>query len=214
MKKLKEIFSFIKEKYKNPRTRAALILGLYLILFIYLFIGLAGVDTASSTDNEQIQNYTYINENYNYNYNIEITKNSNTNKYLFTGTNVNGIENQKVELYNHITKNYEEIFDYDDINPKFTDLNTIISYVNNLKEEFTTNYKDGTVQKNYLVELNKIDSNIDSNETIEINIYEKENFITKIIIDGTNFDSKTNNNVSYSKYILEYSEIIIEKNNE
>ena len=211
MKQLKEIFNFIKEKYQNPRTRAAVILGIYLVFFVFLFIAVRTPNTSSTNNNEQINNYTNIEENYNYSYNVEITKDNKTNKYLFSGISNEGNITEKVELYNNESKIYEGIFDYEDIDPKFINLKTIISYVNNIKEEFTTNYKDGTIQKNYLVELSKIDSNINSIETIEINVYEKDGFITKIIIDGTNFDSKTNEGVTYSKYILEYNKITTEE---
>lgn len=206
MKKLKELVEK-KEVSKSDRTRAAIILGLYLIFFIFIISALNNGNSTPSNNNENITNYTNISENYNYTYNIEIKNNEKTNKYLFTGIVNNNQQTMKMQLYNEETKKYETINEYEDVNPKFHDLNTIISYVNNLKEEFSTNYKDGTIQRNYLVELNKIDDDIDSTETIEINVFEKDNFITKIIIDGSNFDSKTNNKVTNSKYILEYTEI-------
>lgn len=207
MKELKKVFEILKKGYQNPRTRSAVILGIYLIFFVFLFIGIRSPKEESSTNNDNIINYPNIIETYSYSYNIEITRDTYINKYLFTGINDNGKYTEKVELYNNDSKQYEETYDYEDINPKFIDLKTIISYVNNIKEEFTTNYKDGTIQKNYLVKLNNIDNNVTTDNTIEINIYEKDNFITKIIIDGTNFDSITNKNITKSKYILEYIQI-------
>jgi len=207
MKELKKVFNYNKKMYENPRTRAAVILGIYFVFFVFLFILMKAPNPNSDINNDKIINYTNISENYNYTYSVEIGKNDITDKYMFTGTNDNGNITEKVELYNNVSKKYEEIFDYEDINPKFIDLNTVISYVNDIKEEFTTEYKDGTIQKNYLVELNTIDNNINQSGTVEINVYEKDLFITKIIIDGTNFDSKSNENVTNSKYILEYSKI-------
>lgn len=212
MKELKKVFEFIKEKYQNPRTRAAVILGIYGIFFAFLFVAINNADSTSSANNENIQNYNNISEKYNYTYNIEIENSDHTDKYLFTGSYDEGNMTQKMELYNNETKQYEEIMEYSNINPKFIDLKTIISYVNNIKEEFTTNYKDGTIQKNYLVELNKIDENVTVDKTIEINVYEKDNFITKITIDGTNFDVETNDQVVSSKYILEFEELSNEEN--
>lgn len=214
MKELKKVFDFIKEKYQNPRTRAAVILGIYFIFFVFLFIGLNNADNTSTTNDENIQNYNNISEKYNYTYNIEIENSDHTDKYLFTGSYDLGNTTQKMELYNNETEQYEEILEYNNINPKFIDLKTIISYVNNIKEEFSTNYKDGTIQKNYLVELKKIDENVSSDKTVEINVYEKDNFITKIIVDGTNFDIETNEGVVSSKYTLEFEPINEQENAE
>ncbi len=214
MKELKKVFDFVKEQYKNPRTRAAVILGIYFVFFVFLFIGLNSANSTSTINGENIQNYNNISENYNYAYNIEIENSDHTDKYLFTGLYNEGNTTQKMTLYNNETGEYEEILEYTNINPKFLDLKTIISYVNNIKEEFSTNYKDGTIQKNYLVELNKIDENVNSEKTVEINVYEKDNFITKIIIDGTNFDVETNEGVVSSKYTLEFEPIKDQENAE
>jgi len=215
MKKLKEIFEFIKEKLRNPRTRAATILGIYFIFFIFIFIGLRTTPNNSQSNNgTNVINYDIVQTNYNYKHEIEISTTDNTLRYLISGSNINEQETQKIEFYNNQTNKYEETNEYQFINEKLLDLNIIIDYVNNIESEFSTEYKDGTIQKNYLVPITKIDETIDSQLNIEINIYEKNGFITKIIIDSTNLDKTYNQNILKIKYILEYikSEEIIDTN--
>ncbi len=209
MNKIKEIYTFIKDKLKNKRTRALAILSLYFIFFLFMFLFIKfsspKIDN-TKTQEEVITNYKNINEFYNYEYSIEIEKTDKIDKYLLKGTNNNEGFTQQMYLYNPKTNNYEEILEYVDINSLFIDRDNIISYVDNLKEEFKTDYKDGTIQKNYLVSINKIDKNY-QNADIEINVFEKDNFINKIVIDGTNLDNKSESGIISSKYTLIYTDI-------
>lgn len=209
MRKLKEIFEFIREKLKNPRTRAATILGLYLIFFIFVFAGLrAGASNNSETDNETaIINYDNVQNNYIYKYNMEISTNEKNLKYLFTGTQKDEEQTQKIEVYNSDLNKYIETNEYEYINERLLSLENVINYVNNIESEFSTNYKDGTIQKNYLVPITKIDETLNNQNNIEINVYEKENFITKIIIDSKNLEQIYHKNILKAKYILEYTNL-------
>ena len=173
MKELKKVFEFIKKLYQNPRTRAAVILGMYAIFFIFVIALIRQVDDTPTNNTEIINNYSSVQENYEYNHTVEMKVNNDTIKYLFIGSNNNGIVNEKVKIYDYEAKKYEEISKPENINTKLIDLEKIISYVNDVKEEFSTNYKDGTIQKNFLIELSKIDSSINYKKMVEINIYEK-----------------------------------------
>lgn len=210
MKKLKEVFDFIKNKLADKRTRAITILSLYFIFFVVIFIFISLAPKTSivndNDDTEKIVNYENINKNYKYEYTIEIEKNNQITKYLIEGVQNESEYTEVIKQYNIDTNDYELIYESEDINSLFINRDNLISYVNNLKEEFETDYKDGTIQKNYLVDINTIDKNYNS-ETIEINVFEKENFINKIIVDGTNLDNKSKNNIIASKYTLIYTQI-------
>ena len=211
MKKLKKVYEIIKEKLSDKRTRAFTILCLYLIFFIIIVVFLR---TAPKNNDIEIkkeaktQNYNNIQKEYDYTYNIEINRSTGDLNFIFTGTKKENEQNEKIELYNNKTGQFEEVLDYEIINPLLLDLSAIISYVNNIENEFSTNYKNGTIQSNYLVPLNTIDKNLSVDQYIEINIYEKNDFITKVIIDATNIDKLSDNNVLNSKYTLEYKKII------
>jgi len=206
MKKLREIFEFTKEKLKNPRTRAATILGIYFIFFIFIFVGLKTPTSDNQNNNgKNITNYDIVQTDYKYKHAIEISTTDNTLRYLVSGSYINERETQKIEFYNKETNQYEETNEYQFINEKLLDLNIIIDYLNNIESEFSTEYKDGTIQKNYLIPITKIDETLNNKDNIEINIYEKDEFITKIIIDSSNLDKIYNENFLKVKYILEYS---------
>lgn len=222
MKKLKSIYDFIKDKLQNRRTRAITILCLYAIFFVFVFIVINTAPPSSTNlknKEEKKNNYENVQKEYEYSYDIDIKRNTTNLKFLFTGIKTKDEKTEKIELFNDKTNTYEEIYDYEIINPLLLELKNIISYVNNIDSEFETNYKDGTIQKNYLVPLNIIDNNLSDNENIEFNIYEKDNYITKIVIDATNIDKIEDNTIINSKYTLEYSEIeqnsneIIDKDN-
>jgi len=206
MKKLREIFEFTKEKLKNPRTRAATILGIYFIFFIFIFVGLKTPTSDNQNNNgKNITNYDIVQTDYKYKHAIEISTTDNTLRYLVSGSYINERETQKIEFYNKETNQYEETNEYQFINEKLLDLNIIIDYLNNIESEFSTEYKDETIQKNYLIPITKIDETLNNKDNIEINIYEKDVFITKIIIDSSNLDKIYNENFLKVKYILEYS---------
>ena len=209
MNKLKNAYNYIKEKLQNRKTRAATILFLYLIFFIFVFIFVSSVPKNSKNISESKvnQNYSVYDDNYEYTYGIDIKYLSNNLKFLITGKIENLIQNETVKLYNEKTNNYEITLDYEIINPLLLDLKNIVSYVNNTDYEFLTNYKDGTIQKNYLINLNKIDSNLKNDENIEINVFEKNSNIDKITIDATNLDKLSDNNIISSKYTLQYKKI-------
>ena len=210
MNKLKKIYNFIKEKLQNKRTRAATLLVLYLIFFVFVIMFLKNSPKNVKDNIKETtvkNNYSNIQEEYEYEYDIDIKREIGGLKFLFTGTKTKENQTEKVELYNEETGRYEEAFDYEIINPLLLNLDTIISYVNNIESEFSTNYKDNTVQNNYLVPINKIDENINSKELVEINIYKKDNFINKIIIDATNIDKLSDEEIINSKYTLNYKKI-------
>lgn len=209
MRKLRETFNFIREKLRNPRTRAATILGLYFIFFIFVIVWLRSVptNTTNNESDEKIVNYSEVQKSYDYQYNIEISTTDDSLKYLITGNYNKENEIRKIEFYNNETNSYEITNEYEFVNDKLLVLDNIISYVNNLESEFSTNYKDGTIQKNYLVPINKIDEYLENNNTIEINVYKKDDFITKIILDTTNLDKVYNENILKVKYTLEYKNL-------
>lgn len=212
MKKLKEIYNVIKENLENPRMRAAVILSMYLIFFIIIFglinSGKSETNTLTPNNEEEIINYSSIQQEYEYQYNIEINEKEKTLKYLITGKESEREKSSLIKIYNEETNKYEIDTSYDKLyNEDFVNIKNIINLVNNINYEYTTEYKNGNILKNFLVPLNKINFSFDTNKNIEINIYEYNNFINKIVIDLTNLEKINNENIESVLYTLEYKNI-------
>lgn len=215
MKKLKEIYDNLKEKMGNPRIRATVILFMYAIFFILIFTMInigrnmsSSINTSINTNNKQIDkdlNYTNIINSYKYISNIEVNFEDDISKYLIEGNQSSSEKNQSVELLNKETETYEVTVKPDFINDDFFDLENVVNYVNNMEYEFSTTYKNGSIMKSYLVPVKNINNSINSSEKIEINIYELDNNITKIIINSTNLDKLSNNKINNILYSIEYT---------
>lgn len=217
MKKLRETYESFSKAMENRRIRAIVILGMYVIFFLIIFLMLNfgksvnhNVNTNTNSNNNQIDkkaNYANISSQYKYIANIEIKENNEISKFQITGKKPDIEKSEIIKKYNNDSKEYEESQKPVIINDEFFNLSTVINYVNNLDYEFSTSYKDNTILKNYLVPINLVNETISSNDNIEINVYEQNNNITKIIIDSTNYDKLRNNNIDSITYIIEYQNL-------
>jgi len=217
MKKLKAIYSDFQEKMSNKRIRAVVILSMYVVFFILLLILINTGNNSSkkeinNNDNknnikEEIKNYENINTDYMYSAVIEIKEEDENLKYLITGKSPKYEEVSKIEKYNFENETYESSNKPTIINNDFFDLEKVINYVNNIKFEFSTEYKDGSFLKSYFVPIKYVNSSISSNDKIEVNIYQLENNITKIIINSTNLDKLINKNINSILYTIEYTNL-------
>lgn len=215
MKRLKEIYNTIKKGLENPRLRAITILGMYAIFFFLVFAFLnAGsrVNTNAKNENnnsqiKNIENYKNISNNYKYSCTIDYNEDGNIEKYLLTGKISNTEKNELVQIYNKDLNEYSIIEKPNFINDDFIILDKIIPYVNKKEYEFSTSYKDGSILKNYKVPLGKINEIYSNAKAIEINIYELNDNISKIVIDSTNYDKVENDKIESVLYTIEYENI-------
>lgn len=221
MKKLKEIYNSFSEVMENPRKRAIVIFCMYIIFFlvVILMINVGRSfnnksetinNTNNSNNNGQVENtlnYKNISKEYEYKADIEIDENDEITKYQITGKNTSTDNSETITKLNKETEEYEATEKPIIINDDFMDLNKIISYVNDKDYEFSTSYKDGTILKNYLVPVKELDETLTSNENIEVNVYELNDTINKIVIETTNFDKIKNSNINSIIYFIEYKSL-------
>lgn len=212
MKKLKEAYNNFSVLMQNPRIRAIVILSMYAIFFILIFllINLGRNATYKEEINkngkiDRIQNYKNTYTSYDYTSNIEIDIDSELTKYLVTGTNSPSEKSQLIKIYNSEIDDYEIYNQSTIINDNFFNIDNIIKYVNDIKFEFSTEYKDGSILKSYLVPINRINSNITSEENVEINVYEFDNKIIKVIINSSNLDKLSDDKINSVLYTIEFN---------
>ena len=220
MKKLKEIYNSFSETMENPRKRAIIIFCMYIIFFLVVILMInvgrsvnvnkSETTTNNTNDNEQVKqelNYKNISEEYEYTADIEIEENDGINKYQIVGKNTSTEKSETTKIYNKETEEYELTQKPVIINDKFMNLSEVISYVNDRDFEFSTSYKDGTILKNYLVPVKLLDETVTSDENIEVNVYELNGNINKIVIDSTNLDKLKNDKVNSIIYFVEYKNL-------
>ena len=220
MKKLKEIYNSFSETMENPRKRAIIIFCMYIIFFLVVILMInvgrsvnvnkSETTTNNTNNNEQVEqelNYKNISEEYEYTADIEIEENDGINKYQIVGKNTSTEKSETTKIYNKETEEYELTQKPVIINDKFMNLSEVISYVNDRDFEFSTSYKDGTILKNYLVPVKLLDETVTSDENIEVNVYELNGNINKIVIDSTNLDKLKNDKVNSIIYFVEYKNL-------
>ncbi len=220
MKKLKEIYNSFSETMENPRKRAIIIFCMYIIFFLVVILMInvgrsvnvnkSETTTNNTNNNEQVKqelNYKNISEEYEYTADIEIEENDGINKYQIVGKNTSTEKSETTKIYNKETEEYELTQKPVIINDKFMNLSEVISYVNDRDFEFSTSYKDGTILKNYLVPVKLLDETVTSDENIEVNVYELNGNINKIVIDSTNLDKLKNDKVNSIIYFVEYKNL-------
>lgn len=220
MKKLKEIYNSFSETMENPRKRAIIIFCMYIIFFLVVILMInvgrsvnvnkSETTTNNTNNNDQVEqelNYKNISEEYEYTADIEIEENDGINKYQIVGKNTSTEKSETTKIYNKETEEYELTQKPVIINDKFMNLSEVISYVNDRDFEFSTSYKDGTILKNYLVPVKLLDETVTSDENIEVNVYELNGNINKIVIDSTNLDKLKNDKVNSIIYFVEYKNL-------
>ena len=220
MKKLKEIYNSFSETMENPRKRAIIIFCMYIIFFLVVILMInvgrsvnvnkSETTTNNTNNNDQVEqelNYKNISEEYEYTADIEIEENDGINKYQIVGKNTCTEKSETTKIYNKETEEYELTQKPVIINDKFMNLSEVISYVNDRDFEFSTSYKDGTILKNYLVPVKLLDETVTSDENIEVNVYELNGNINKIVIDSTNLDKLKNDKVNSIIYFVEYKNL-------
>lgn len=205
-------FKDIKEKLKNPKTRSLTLLGIYVLFFIFVFLVLnSGSETSNYTYEEKKSTIDNFKDMESYQYKITYTNtlsidiidgtyykntslyNFNNNKYYFDINNYL-IDNDSYYI-SVIQYNVSKIFN-----------NNIYTIFENLEEISKTTYKNGMIEINYNLDSNifyKYFYDLDStyNNTVNVKITEKENYITSIFIDISNL------NIDLKQIQIDYSNI-------
>ena len=220
--KIKEnkYIKIIRELWQNTRTRAAVILGLWIIFFVFVFavFDIRGNHT-SSTSYNAIETWK---ESKNYEYDMEITVNQDT--YLIRGMRNSNLETfsfQEMSYYLEneflfVFQNVQKIFqentillgiDFLKLRPEF--LNKVLQYG---KLEYTTKYESGEIRKGYQISTAKFvelyqNLEITDDSFVEIEVVEKENQITSISLNLTDFEKYYQKNIINYEIEIKYSNI-------
>lgn len=189
----------IRENLKDPKKKALTQLGLYFIFFLVVFILLRSAGSYNSIPSENVTPQTPI-EKYEemkgYTYKVTYTNIDKTdiiegtyydNKSLFTFNNFKYyyedslylIDNDTYYL-NNIEYNISKVFN-----------KNLSSIIKELEEESKTEYKDGTIVTNYIIDSNKMYKYLYELEgtytnLVSVSIKENESEIHNIVIDLSN----------------------------
>lgn len=213
-----ETIKKFKELMKNKRYKAMFKLGLFILFFIIVFIliELNSNDEYLDDINSSNQQGLFDIDNYSFNY---LVQTENMNNVISTNLTLDGYRNENkyvFEVLEHNKKYYyeETLFTYDDtILPytgnKFIDVElyspeNIEKYIKKGKLDSTTTYSDGTIKKEYKIEVVTFASLIGENIiTLEgdvvITIYQKENKLQSVELDLIKYNK--------SNIIIEYSNL-------
>lgn len=167
---MKEKWNYIQELWKNPKTHALIVLGLYAIFFgsIFLYIQFSPKKTDIPVHVSAIQKLETMNH---YSYTLEI------NEEKITGQ----IHNHKNEFTyqgnDYDTSNLDANFPYQEI-IAYVDTYTIYQTIKDLQYYSQTTYQDGSSSKVYQL------------DNIEIIPYEKDNKIYQIDIKTNQYTAK------------------------
>ena len=227
-------FSFknIVEAWHNPRGRAAILLCGYLIFLMFVVGGVRSnikpnsnnIDNDNNveeTPKEEILNSEYKNYS-NYEYELKITVNDVTNIYLGKKNNnkslITDVNNQTYYLedgilyiINNGVKNIYNNNNYDLNLINFTP-NTINSLIEAATLNYTTNFANGNISKNYILSLSAFmklifGSDISSNEVISITTTENNDLITNVTLDLSNYEKYKGSTVNNFVISITYSNL-------
>ena len=227
-------FSFknIVEAWHNPRGRAAILLCGYLIFLMFVVGGVRSnikpnsnnIDNDNNveeTPKEEILNSEYKNYS-NYEYELKITVNDVTNIYLGKKNNnkslITDVNNQTYYLedgilyiINNGVKNIYNNNNYDLNLINFTP-NTINSLIEAATLNYTTNFANGNISKNYILSLSAFmklifGSDISSNEIVSITTTENNDLITNVTLDLSNYEKYKGSTVNNFVISITYSNI-------
>ncbi len=227
-------FSFknIVEAWHNPRGRAAILLCGYLIFLMFVVGGVRSnikpnsnnIDNDNNveeTPKEEILNSEYKNYS-NYEYELKITVNDVTNIYLGKKNNnkslITDVNNQTYYLedgilyiINNGVKNIYNNNNYDLNLINFTP-NTNNSLIEAATLNYTTNFANGNISKNYILSLSAFmklifGSDISSNEIVSITTTENNDLITNVTLDLSNYEKYKGSNVNNFVISITYSNL-------
>ena len=227
-------FSFknIVEAWHNPRGRAAILLCGYLIFLMFVVGGVRSnikpnsnnIDNDNNveeTPKEEILNSEYKNYS-NYEYELKITVNDVTNIYLGKKNNnkslITDVNNQTYYLedgilyiINNGVKNIYNNNNYDLNLINFTP-NTINSLIEAATLNYTTNFANGNISKNYILSLSAFmklifGSDISSNEIVSITTTENNDLITNVTLDLSNYEKYKGSTVNNFVISITYSNL-------
>lgn len=220
-------FKNLVDAWHNPRGRAAILLCGYFIFMIFVIGGIkSDIKPTTTTNSSESVKKEEVNEDYenynNYEFEIKITSNDVTNTYLGKKNNnkslITDSNNQTYYLEDGIlyvvTELGKTLYNY---NPNDLDLTMFTPYnINSLINEatlnYTTNFENGTVEKNYILSLSAFSklmfgSDISSSEVISITTSNTNNIITNVVLDLSNYEKYKGSNINTFIISITYSNL-------
>lgn len=220
--KIKENITTFKKIWKNPKYNTLIKIGFYFtfIFVLSLIVRCCERPSTLSTPVEQ-EEKTSIEKMelmQNYEYTIEIQENQTTQTVKgirYNETNDFEFSSQKYTIINHNiyqkinNEIVSQLFVFD-INHLFPD--NIKTYITeeNLKNEIE--YQNNETKKEYHILNFPLFSSSNPNKFIILTIYENDEYITKIEIDGTDILKDINPNLTNYNIIITYENINAIKN--
>ena len=227
----KVTFKNLVDAWHNPRGRAAILLCGYLIFMIFvvgsLKSNLKTVPTNNSNNttdesvSEEKNNVKY--ENYsNYEYEVKITSNDITNTYLSKKNNnkslITDTNNQTYYLEDGIlyivTELGKTLYNYNTYDLDLTTLTpyNINSLINQATLNYTTNFANGNIEKNYILSLSAFaklmfGSDISSSEVVSITTTTNNDLITNVVLDLSNYEKYKGSNINKFIISITYSNL-------
>lgn len=214
MKRIKEIFDWLKEAWKVPRYKGLMKLALWFIFFAILFLivkyGGHKVDNSVYNGNSntlEINEESNIKELNSYSYNCQI--NDGVNIVDISGTYYNGTDEFDYNNTHYTLKDNKYYADNQEttfnISMNEFQYNNIIALVKDKEVESKTEYKDGSLEKAYIIDALTYNSfyqkEYQTLGNVSIKIKEMNNLIVSVDMD---FSSYLNEYDSY-RVMINYS---------
>ncbi len=214
---MKNFIKKIKEFKKDPKKRSLYLLIVYGIFFIIVFIYIKSgqpsntpikYDNNSQTANENIENSQNKKEISNYEYTYEINKDNNLLK--ISGTYYDNKDNFKLDSEDYNIKDYyiysnttnELIVEFPISRLSYNEIEKLL---NNFDYNSKTEYKDGNISYEYIINNKDYKTFINDSNDIDGNIkiiVNKKDYIEKLEIDLSEYY-----NIENYKIIINYANI-------
>lgn len=217
----KSTFKIIKELWKNPKTHALMVLGIYAFFFaiviIYIQIG-SSIKNTEPNINNNYSSLDNLNNMKTYEYKYLITKVTNETNII----NVEGIKYNNQNSFKILNDNQTYYIEDDLIKPNdlFPDdlylleiePNKIYEYILANDKYSEIEYSDGSKKIEYLISLNDIKTELDiyeqlNDDQIKITTYEEDNVIYKIELNLSEYVKLKNEEINNYNIEINYTNI-------